>query len=282
MEQWNETFENNLVYPPWGIQGDYATLDVSSEYAFIGTKSWKTRMPCELHTNARNELLQAATLYGNVQQKELNLEVYTKRFAVYFPSNYQFDTTYTYPGSTLAWSTIAQYHGYDGTDRTQPSLPLYEGDSGKIRMWNNWSDVLDGTGQDQTKLKHHITDDEVLATITKGRWHCFHLEVFWDWRQLANKGRGYIKLYMALDRFPSANDILVNYSGPTGFNDSLGGSYFKFGVYKWNWANSTYVAEAQGAGMTEVVRYYDAFSNVRGTIPLAVDGIGVKGGVSLL
>lgn len=259
MAQFTEDFENTLVYPPWRLEGpDYGTFSVSNDYAFEGSSSWKTTLPCQLYasnTYARNELTHYGGTFVGVDLLEQFDQLYSKKFAMYLPSDYVFDTS--------GWHMLFQYHAHNSSSRNQPSMPIYD-KYGKVSLHNNYSELAyPSPSFDSAILTHPVTGSTNLATLVPGRWHCFQLEVYWDYTV---GGNGYIRFYMALDDWPTSSDLIASWDGQTGFNDvgaSNIGNYFKYGLYCFNWTDSAKVASSLAAGVpaSGFTRYYDSYTH---------------------
>ena len=162
----------------------------------------------------------------------------------------------------------------DGQYRVdQPTFSLHER-NGEIYLWSRYNNALPpDTNSTLVAHTHPISGLELLATITKGMWHCFDIITNWDPDPL---GDGFIKMYMAKDRWSSSDiDLIVDYDGQFGYNDPRGG-YVKLGIYKWDWKDQAKVDASIAAGCTEVVRYYDSVTVANEYLPLNSTGVGVQ------
>jgi len=105
---------------------------------------------------------------------------------------------------------------------------------------DKWDFLLryqDGTSGNATKKNFDLGSIEA----DRGKWTDFVMEVNW---QSPQTGGGYLRIW-------KNGQQVVNYEGPTWFDDKTSGPFFKMGMYK---GSGTWKGEEQGA-----IAYFDEF-----------------------
>lgn len=150
-------------------------------------------------------------------------------WSIYLPED--FDGT--------SWFTvITQWHSWgSGKDYviSPPGPP-----TSLVISKDKWDLLLrfqDGATGNSTKKNFDLGS----ITADKGRWTDFVMEVNW---QSPQTGGGYLRLW-------KNGEQVVNYEGPTWFDDKTSGPFFKFGMYK---GSGTWKGEESRA-----IAYFDEF-----------------------
>ncbi len=261
MSQWSEDFENAMTLnQPWSDEGESdISTDRSTDFALDGSYSFKFDLPAQLYANARGEItpiVSSPYIWEGVSVYAVGL--YSTKFAIYIPSDYNFDST--------SWSMLMQMKGDPTAGRVdQPTMSVHENYSGQITICSRYNDVVPPDNNSTNVIHTHpVTSSQILGQLTKGSWHYFHVEGYWDY---ATGGDGYLRVYLSKTGWPTINDIIVDYTGPLGYNDPRG-SYFKIGIYKWPWLVQANVDASIADGCTGLTRYYDAVTVADEILPL--------------
>ena len=236
-QSFSENFEHGIKDEFWAFEGHDNTT--SSKHSISGTKSYRAYLPAKKYSNARSEIrfrggdgvpgfLPKSTTWGT-------------RFAIYFPKDFQPDESSS--------EIIAQYHGVADPGDTFLSPPW------ALRLRGKKLSVTNRTTDKKNSTISNVSEKtwSLSGNIVPGKWHYFVVDIHWDNNP---NGNGFMKFYMKIDGAPGPNDIKVNYSGPTGYNDRLG-AYFKIGIYKWDWKKQDRVTLSKKEGVTERLLFFD-------------------------
>ena len=246
-QYYHETFESGLNTPPWYLEGKNVTT--SQDVSLSGKKSFKAYLPAKRFgrgdngsAKARSEIRWTGGIKGTPNQHP-HFTTWGIKLAIYFPKDFQTDKTSS--------ESIFQFHGVrdqGDTYRSPPFMVRVVGNS--FNVTNRWISKKIASEADQ----HEKTWD-ISKKIVPGEWHYFVVDVHWDYRE---NGNGFLKVYLNIGSPASKGDLIVNYTGPTGYNDDLG-AYFKMGIYKWDWTDQYKVALSRLAGVRERLLYFDDF-----------------------
>lgn len=148
---------------------------------------------------------------------------YFYRFSVYLPD----DNTCPHGTSQWManWSIFAQWHGYPDFNLSEPyrvpPLSFSIDKNYKLHIDTHYSSSPANTGSNST-TDPTIIDFEHFSSgidIPRGEWVDFEVSIRWDF-----DNDGYLDIWMN-------DNQIVNYNGPTCYNDVYG-PYFKMGIYR--------------------------------------------------
>jgi hypothetical protein len=237
-QYFKDTFEPGIRDEYWAIEGHSNT--VSKDQSVSESKSYRSYLPAQVYENARSEIRFRG---GNgTPNWHPHFSTWGVKLAVFFPSNFQPDNT----SSEL----IFQFHGVKDPGDTYTQNPWSMRLRGtNLSVTNRWISKKIASDADQHEDTWNIGD------VVPGKWHYFVVDIHWDYR---SSGNGFMQVYMKIGSPPTKNDIKVDYDGPTGYNDNLT-SYFKMGIYKWDWKDPARLNLSKSAGVTQRLLYYDNF-----------------------
>ena len=244
-QQHHEDFESGLTQPPWIKDGHNPSL--SKDYSLSGETAFKAYLPAQVYqsgggNNARCEIRWTGGGTGTPNQHP-NLSTWGIKLAIFFPEDFQ-------PDNTSAES-LFQFHSTRDKGDTYSSPPFTTRLSGNsISVINRWISKKIASNADR-----HVDEWQLSQKIVPGKWHYFVVDIHWDYRE---NGNGFLRVYMNVGAPAKKSDLVVNYKGPTGYNDEVG-SYFKMGIYKWAWAVQKNVDRSKQAGINYRLRYYDDY-----------------------
>jgi len=254
----NEGFEVHVPIDdpgsqPFRTSGTQDVVASSTDFAKSGTKSIKSRIPnadasgvspwrSEMQHKGGGTIL---PLGSSIGQNHVFGTVRTFGFSVYVPAGFVADPV---EDIIMQWKNLG-----DPGDSGDPPLT--------IRMSNNnikynfkWNDNPEHTGVGGG-LGGGVIFGDLNGSIALGVWHEIVIEILYDWNPAGN---GYVKIwYKENGVIDKVADLLVDYSGPIGYNDEVG-PFLKLGVYKgtgWNTAAKRLVST--NVGVTERLLYYD-------------------------
>ena len=238
-QKFKETFENGIRDEIWAKEGEAGIT--SQDHSISGNYSYKSYLPAKRLSNPRNEIRFRGT--NGVPNWQPHFTTWGVQVAIYFPKDFT-------PDDTSA-EIILQYHGVQDKGDTYTNPPWALRLRGKtLSVTNRWIEKKIASNAD----KHEKTWT-LPGEIEPGKWHYFVIDIHWDYR---SNGDGFMQFYMNIGAPPSPSDILLDYKGPTGYNDDLT-SYFKMGVYKWDWKDPSRVSISKRGGVTHRLLYYDDF-----------------------
>lgn len=249
-QTFQEEWENGkLSFPPWVQEGHSNSL--STDYALSGGFSYKSELPVQVYSNARSEVRFEGN--GTVPKFQDQFTTWGISFSMYVPSDFKPDPTRE---SILQLKDIM-----DPCDIAGGNPPFKIGlEKYELSATVRWTDQRCAT---ELGLEYFGK----LMHIEPGKWHHFVLNVGWDYR---DNGNGFIELFASIDSPPTPDDKILDYRGPTGYNNNFG-HYLKLGIYKWLWKQQEYVNESRSAGVTKRVLYYDNISIKKNKIGLTMN-----------
>jgi len=246
-EDWES---GRLRRPPWFEEGYSNT--VSNRHSNSGRYSFKSELPARWHGNPRSEIAFGGG--SGVPQYQDQFTQWGMSFSIYVPSDFKEDPV---KQSILQLKDIM-----DGCDRFGGNPPFKIGMNGsRFDATVRWTSQKCATSPLGLKYFNRVLN------VQPGKWHYFVLNVGWDYR---NNGNGYVHLYAKVGSPPSGKDRVINYNGPTGYNDNKG-HYLKLGIYKWLWKDFSQVTKSRRAGVVSSVLYYDDIEIRKGRIPMATN-----------
>ncbi len=238
-----EGFENGLIMPPWRKLGHGIVETVSSPTA-SGSKALRMYLERKLYSSSgvsRSHLQYNGGEGYKVPKFQPHFSTWGARFALYVPSDFVPD-----PTSEI----IFQYHGLKDKQDTYTENPSFHLSivSNKFEVVVRTIAVDPGSNDDRNGSSFRS-----IANVSPGHWHYFVVDTHWDYR--AN-GNGYHRVYMKTDSPPLASDIIVNYTGGTGYNDFYN-AYAIFNIYKFNWSIQSKVNQSIAAGVKYREYFFD-------------------------
>lgn len=246
-----EEFESTLSASLWDIDGDFQTLNVSSEQAYAGSNSYRSLISIASvpSNNPRMEIaFRGDEGSSGVVRYHPDGEVRTVVFAFYIPSNYVDD-----PNTQIVYQAKPSNDATDGS----PSASLrIIGDQFEFER-----KTYDATSSNTTL---HSS----LFTISPGNWHF----VAHEWQLEPESATGYHKVWIQTSGAPVSGDTpVVDVSSiKTGAYDTCC-HYVKGGLYKFPWKDDANgdaeVAESSGAGVSEIRIFHDKFTIIDGVLP---------------
>ena len=238
-QSFKESFESGFDEDHWVEEG--SGTSTSSSYSLSGRKSFRSLLKAQQSSNPRSEI---RFLGGNgTPNFHPNGSTWGVKFAIYFPSDFKPDN--------YSSDIIAQFHAKPdpGDTYLHPTWALRV--RGRSLSVSNRS-IEKRIGGYGDESEHHWT---VLRRIQPGKWHYFIVDIHWDYR---SNGNGFMRTYVKVGSPPGNSDRKINFKGPTGYNDRKG-SFFKLGVYKWDWKDRTKVNRSKLRGVGDRILYYDDF-----------------------
>jgi len=176
------------------------------------------------------------------------------RYSPWFTENSLRWKFYLYPdhkgSSGNLWDAFQQLHNWAGEPQTGgPPLVVQTQDNDgngvhDVRFKVRWNETIDSNVGIQEAFP------SATSVFNLSTWYYVVLDYRADYR---NSGNGYAKLYVKTGTWPSSSgDIVIDYSGPIGFNSSSGWTVFpQLGMY---WADTRFasrVATLWSAGITK-------------------------------
>lgn len=246
--QYSYGFESPLIKPPWVAEGGINAASIIDDPTDVGmNKVLEVKLPLPTpvgavwtNTTTRSEIRWQTGASG-IPNWFPNQSSYSYHFRVYVPSDHVCD-----PRDPELW---AQWHQPNGFAITSPPLSIRTQNC-HIVLLNHTSEPFDGK---QSSVVTNLIQSGLQWT--KGRWHYIIIDINWDF---ATDGNGMVRVYLNTIGWPVAEDLIINYRGPTGYNNGIGAN-FKLGVYKWRWRFTADVEEArnQTPQVFERHLYYD-------------------------
>ena len=238
-QQFKETFEKGIRGDYWAIEG--MKPSTSTSHSISGKKSYRSWLPARQQSNPRSEIRFRGA--SGVPNWHPHFTTWGVKFAIYFPKDFK-------PDNTSA-EILAQFHSVPdkGDKYTNPPWALRLRGT-QLTVTNRWIQKKIATNADKHEKTWNLT-----SKIVPGKWHYFTVDIHWDYR---SSGNGFMKCYYKVGSAPSKSDLKINHKGPTGYNDRVG-SYFKLGIYKWDWKDNFRVRLSKSRGVTERELFYDDF-----------------------
>ncbi len=161
-------------------------------------------------------------------------------FVIYIPSDFEEDP---FP------EIICQFkeNRVNGTYSTNPPFALAI-KNGVFSITIRTIPIAFGSDDDRT-----VTTWSDVGTIVPGNWHYFVIDSHCDYTV---DGNGYHKVYMKVGSAPDVTNIILDYVGPTLYNDVYT-FYVVLAVYKWDWKVQENVDTSIAAGVTKREYYFD-------------------------
>ncbi len=236
-------FENGLDTPPWRQLGQGIVETVSSP-TVSGSGALRMYIERKLYSssgNARCQLQYNGGTDFDVPKYQPHFSSWGIRFALYVPSDFIPD-----PTSEI----IFQLKGYADEYDTYTQNPPFH----LSILSNNFEVVVRTIAADPgSNDDKNGSSFKNIAKVSPGHWHYFIIDTHWDYKV---NGNGYHRVYMKIDSPPSVNDVMVNYSGGTGYNDFYN-TYAIFNIYKYNWSNQSKVNQSIAAGVSHREYIFD-------------------------
>ena len=238
-QSFTEKFESGIRNDYWATEGLKSVT--SSDYSVSGNKSYRSYIPIRVHSNPRCEIRFRGA--NGTPNWHPHFSTWGVKFAVYIPKDFKPDPTSS--------EYLAQFHSVPDPRDTYNNPPWALRLRGtKLSVTNRWIEKKIASNAHQ-----HEKTWSLPGNVVPGKWHYFIVDIHWDYR---SSGSGFMKFYMKVGSPPSKSDLKINHKGPTGYNDDKG-SYFKLGLYKWDWKSQMRVNWSKAAGVRYREVYYDDF-----------------------
>ena len=245
-QTFNENWDSDKsIREPWVEEGYKNTI--SNDYSSSGRYSFKSELPAGVPSNPRSEIRFEGT--GTVPKFQDQSTVWQVSFSLYVPRNFKPDP--------IKESILQLKDIMDPCDQAGGNPPFKIGlEEYDLNATVRWTDQRCAK---ELGLKYFGN----ILKVRPGKWHYFILNVGWDYRK---NGDGFIELYAKVGSRPGANNKVLDYRGPTGYNDNHG-HYLKLGIYKWLWKVRKNINKSKSAGVRKRVLYYDDIEIRKGKAP---------------
>jgi hypothetical protein len=237
-QTFKEQFESGIKDEFWATEGLKSTT--SENFSISGKKSYRSYLPLQKHSNPRCEIRFRGA--NGTPNWHPHFSTYGIKFAIYIPKDFKPDVTSS--------EYLAQFHSVKDKGDTYNNPPWALRVKGNtLTITNRWIEKAIASNAHQ----HEKT--WTIGKVAPGKWHYFIVDIHWDYR---SDGNGFMKFYMSIGSPADQSDLKVNHKGPTGYNDKKG-SYFKLGIYKWDWKDQLRVSLSKSTGVEDREVYYDDF-----------------------